>query len=138
MVMLLAAPHLQQWKHTWVKTVLLESRISPYNLGTEGTKEYRQRNSTNKVYPQKTHLWNNWPIALYPIAEEWILSAQILGNKYNTNHIYFDKLKITGVKGAASEMCFCKAWYFLRFNQALTHNWSGSHEISGEWPTSWI
>lgn len=49
-----------------------------------------------------------------------MLSAQNSGNKYNTNHIYFDKSKITGIKGPASEIRFYKAWYFLRFNQPLT------------------
>ena len=60
------------------------------------------------VYSQKTHLQNNWTIALYPLVKEQMLSAQISGNKYNTNHIYFDKLKITSIKGLASELCFCK------------------------------
>lgn len=43
MVILVAAPHLQQWRHMGVK-ILLERRISPYNLGTEGTKKYEERN----------------------------------------------------------------------------------------------
>lgn len=51
-----------------------------------------------------------------------MLSAQNSGNKYNTNHIYFDKSKITGIKGPTSEICFYKAWYFLRFNQPLAQN----------------
>jgi len=41
------------------------------------------------------------------------------GNKYNTKLIYFDKLKITGIKGSVSELHFCKTWRFLRFKQAL-------------------
>jgi len=37
-----------------------------------------------------------------------MLSVQMSGNKYNTKLIYFDKLKITGIKGSVSELHFCK------------------------------
>jgi len=57
-MMLVAAPHLWQCRHMSVK-MLLERRISPYNLGTEGTKMNEKRSPLQQievVYSQKEHL----------------------------------------------------------------------------------